>query len=159
LYDRVDSEARLRRVFDDLEHSGARPEAIVFTGDLADKGETIAYGKLRALVDPAVRRLGAQAIWVMGNHDDRAAFRTTLLGQAPSPRPSDRVHFTDGGRTRARAPSAPGHHRGRLAEAHRGWVAADLATPAAHGTILARHRPPLPCVLDLAVTVELREQG
>lgn len=78
LYDRVDSEAKLRKVFDDLERSGARPQAIVFTGDLADKGEPVAYGKLRSIIDPVARRLGAQTIWVMGNHDDREAFRSTL---------------------------------------------------------------------------------
>ncbi len=159
LYDRVDSEARLRKVFDDLERSGARPEAIVFTGDLADKGEPIAYGKLRAIVDPAVRRLGAQAIWVMGNHDDRAAFRTTLLGQSPSTEPVDRVYFLDGLRIVALDTSVPGHHHGQLDGAQLDWLAEELATPSPHGTILAMHHPPVPCVLDLAVTVELREQG
>lgn len=159
LYDRVDSEARLRKVFDDLERSGARPEAIVFTGDLADKGELVAYGKLRAIVDPVVRRLGAQAVWVMGNHDDRAAFRTTLLGQSPSTEPVDRVHFIDGLRIIALDTSVPGHHYGRLDEGQLDWLAEELATPAPHGTILAMHHPPIPCVLDLAVTVELREQG
>jgi 3',5'-cyclic AMP phosphodiesterase CpdA len=34
-----------------------------------------------------------------------------------------------------------------------------LATPALDGTILALHHPPIPSVLDLAVTVELRDQG
>ncbi len=159
LYDRVDSEARLRRIFDDLESSGARPDAIVFTGDLADKGEPVAYGKLRAIVDPAVRRLGAQAIWVMGNHDDRAAFRTTLLGQSPSTDPVDRVYFIDGLRIVTLDTSVPGHHYGQLDEAQLDWLADELATPAPHGTILAMHHPPVPCVLDLAVTVELREQG
>lgn len=159
LYDRVDSEARLRKVFDDLERSGARPEAIVFTGDLADKGEPVAYGKLRAIVDPAARRLGAQAIWVMGNHDDRAAFRTTLLGQSPSPEPVDRVYFIDGLRIVTLDTSVPGHHYGQLDGAQLDWLADELATDAPHGTILAMHHPPIPCVLDLAVTVELREQG
>jgi 3',5'-cyclic AMP phosphodiesterase CpdA len=30
--------------------------------------------------------------------------------------------------------------------------------PAPYGTILAMHHPPVPCVLDLAATVELRDQ-
>jgi 3',5'-cyclic AMP phosphodiesterase CpdA len=159
LYDRVDSEARLRKVFDDLERSGARPEAIVFTGDLADKGEPVAYGKLRAIIDPAARRLGAQTIWVMGNHDDRAAFRSTLLGQYPSTEPVDRVYFLDGLRIITLDTSVPGQHYGQLDGAQLDWLAEELATPAPHGTILAMHHPPVPCVLDLAVTVELREQG
>ena len=73
LYDRVASEGHLRQLFDEFEASGGRPEAIVFTGDLADKGEPDAYDRIRRIVDPVAERLGAQVIWVMGNHDDRAA--------------------------------------------------------------------------------------
>jgi 3',5'-cyclic AMP phosphodiesterase CpdA len=159
LYDRIDSEDRLRRLFCDLEQSGARPEAIIFTGDLADKGEPVAYGKLRSIIDPVARRLGAQPIWVMGNHDDRAAFRSTLLGQYPSTEPVDKVYFLNGLRIITIDTSVPGHHFGQLDESQLDWLADELATDAPHGTILAMHHPPIPCVLDLAVTVELREQG
>ncbi len=159
LYDRVDSEAKLRKVFDDLERSGARPEAIIFTGDLADKGEPLAYGKLRSIIDPVARRLGAQTIWVMGNHDDRAAFRTTLLGQSASTDPVDKVYYIDGLRIITLDTTVPGHHYGHLDSAQLDWLEEELATKAPHGTILAMHHPPVPCVLDLAVTVELREQG
>lgn len=159
LFDRLDSESRLRKLFEDLERSGARPEAIIFTGDLADKGEPVAYGKLRSIIDPAARRLGAQTIWVMGNHDDRAAFRSTLLGQSPSTDPIDRVYFLDGLRIITLDTSVPGHHYGHLESSQLDWLAEELATDAPHGTILAMHHPPVPCVLDLAVTVELREQG
>ena len=79
LYDRVSSEQHLRSLFDEFEASGARPEAIVFTGDLADRGEPDAYDRIRRIVDPVAERLDTQVIWVMGNHDDRAAFRTFLL--------------------------------------------------------------------------------
>lgn len=159
LYDRLDSEAKLRRVFDDLERSGARPQAIVFTGDLADKGEPLAYGKLRSIIDPVARRLGAQTIWVMGNHDDRAAFRTTLLGLSATSEPVDRVHDIDGLRIITLDTTVPGHHYGHLGGDQLDWLSEELHAKAPHGTILAMHHPPVPCVLDLAVTVELREQG
>ncbi len=159
LHDRIDGEAMLRRIFDDLERSGARPGAIVFTGDLTDAGEVVAYGKFRAIVDPAARRLGAEAIWVMGDHDDRSAFRTTLLGQSPWDAPVDRVHFIDGLRVIALDTSVPGHHYGRLDEAQLDWLADELSVPAPQGTILAMHHPPIPSMLDLAVMVELREQA
>ncbi len=67
LYDRVDSAAHLRELFAELEASRGRPEAIVFTGDLADRGEPEAYELLRSIVEPAAARLGARVIWVMGN--------------------------------------------------------------------------------------------
>ncbi|MBB5634088.1 3',5'-cyclic AMP phosphodiesterase CpdA [Cryobacterium mesophilum] len=158
-FDRVDGEARVRRVFDDLERSGLRPDAILFTGDLAERGEPVAYGKLRSIVDPVARRLGAQPIWVMGSHDDRAAFRTTMLGLSPSTDPIDRVHYLDGLRVITIDTSVPGHRFGRLEADQLDWLADELSTDAPHGTILAMHHPPIPCIVDLAVTVELREQG
>jgi Icc protein len=162
LYGAVDSEQRLRDVFADLEASGARPDAIVFTGDLADKGEPGAYAKLRAIVDPAAARLGARVIWAMGNHDDRAAFRAGLLDGHPAPSrvdaPVDAVHFIDGLRIITLDSTVPGHHHGEFTPDQLRWLAGQLEVPAPHGTILALHHPPVPCVQDLAVLVELRDQ-
>ncbi|PJE19833.1 MAG: phosphodiesterase, partial [Mycobacterium sp.] len=39
LYGDVDADGRLGELLGQLNHSGVRPDAIVFTGDLADKGE------------------------------------------------------------------------------------------------------------------------
>jgi Icc protein len=55
--------------------------------------------------------------------------------------------------------SVPGHHYGEVTAAQLDWLAKELATPAPDGTILALHHPPIPSVLDLAVTVELRDQS
>ncbi len=159
LYGLVDSESRLRQLFDELERSGARPEALVFTGDLADKGDPDAYTKLRAIVEPAAGRLGAQVIWVMGNHDERGAFRDTLLDEAPSATPIDRVDDVNGLRIITLDSTVPGHHYGEVSDAQLLWLSSVLAAPAPHGTILAMHHPPVPSVLDLAVTVELRGQA
>ena len=158
LYGVVDSEKHLRRLFDELEASGGRPEAIVFTGDLADKGDPEAYAKLKAIVEPAAARMGARVIWVMGNHDDRSNFREGLLGQGPGTAPVDRVHWIGGLRIIALDSTVPGHHYGEISPEQLDWLAEELAIPAPHGTILALHHPPVPSVLDLAVLVELREQ-
>jgi 3',5'-cyclic AMP phosphodiesterase CpdA len=159
LYDRVDSARHLDDVLADIEASHGRPDAIVFTGDLADRGETAAYERLRAIVEPAAERLGAEVIWVMGNHDNRENFRESLLGESRSFAPIDRVHWIDGLRIIALDSSVPGHHYGEVTPEQLAWLADELATPAPHGTILAMHHPPIPSVLDLAVTVELRDQG
>lgn len=162
LYGAVDSEQRLKEVFADLEASGVRPDAIVFTGDLADLGESGAYARLRAIVAPAAARLGAEVIWAMGNHDDRTAFRAGLLDQragSVSPdTPVDAVHFVDGLRIITLDSTVPGHHHGEFTPAQLRWLAAELEVPAPHGTILALHHPPVPSVQDLAVLVELRDQ-
>ncbi|MGW9629530.1 phosphodiesterase [Agromyces sp. NPDC055520] len=163
LYDRVASERHLQTLFDEFEASGGRPEAIVFTGDLADKGEPDAYDRIRRIVDPAAERLGAQVIWVMGNHDERSAFRRGLLGEAAggvsSTRPVDRVDDVNGLRVITLDSTVPGQHHGEIAPEQLDWLAEELSMPAPHGTILAMHHPPVPSVLDLAVAVELRDQG
>ena len=53
----------------------------------------------------------------------------------------------------------PGHHFGAITTAQLDWLTHELATPAPHGTILAMHHPPIPSVLDLAASVELRDQA
>ncbi|GGI41288.1 3',5'-cyclic adenosine monophosphate phosphodiesterase CpdA [Cnuibacter physcomitrellae] len=158
LYDRVDSTAYLEQLFDELEASGGRPEAIVFTGDLADKGEADAYRNLRAIVEPAAQRLGARVIWVMGNHDERRAFRAGLFGEVPTDKSVDRVYDVNGLRVITLDSTVPGHHHGEVSGEQLDWLAEELAIPAPHGTILAMHHPPVPSVLDLAVSVELRDQ-
>ncbi|MGV8857876.1 phosphodiesterase [Rhodoglobus sp.] len=158
LYDILDSEAKLRQLFAELEASGSRPEAIVFTGDLADKGEAGAYRALRDIVEPAAERLGAQVIWVMGNHDDRATFSTALLDDVATTDPIDSVINVNGLRIISLDSTVIGHHYGQVTDAQLLWLHNVLATPAPHGTILAMHHPPVPTVLDLSVTVELRAQ-
>jgi Icc protein len=158
LYDRVDSQRHLRELFNQLEESEGRPEAIIFTGDLADRGEPEAYDRLREIVEPVAERLGAEIIWVMGNHDERAAFRTHLFGEVGTTRPIDRVYDIHGLRIITLDSTVPGHHHGEVTPDQLDWLAEELSVSAPHGTILAMHHPPLPSVLDLAVLVELRDQ-
>jgi 3',5'-cyclic-AMP phosphodiesterase len=160
LYDRVASERHLRQLFDEFEASGGRPDAIVFTGDLADKGEPDAYDRIRRIVDPVAEHLDAQVIWVMGNHDDRAAFRRGLLGErGGGARAVDRVDDVHGLRVITLDSTVPGHHHGEVGPEQLDWLAEELSMPAPHGSILAMHHPPVPSVLDLAVSVELRDQS
>ncbi|BDV31132.1 phosphodiesterase [Microbacterium terricola] len=160
LYDEIDAAERLGRVLASIEASGLRPHAVVVTGDLADYGEPAAYLQLRALVEPFAARLGTRVLWVMGNHDDRAAFRTVLHGdEAASLAPVDRVDELDGLRLVTLDTTVPGHHHGELRDEQLRWLRDVLATPAPLGTILAMHHPPVPSVLPLAATVELRDQA
>jgi 3',5'-cyclic AMP phosphodiesterase CpdA len=159
LFDALDGAAQLSRALDVIEASGVRPDAVVFTGDLADLGERGAYADLRALVEPFAERIGARVLWVMGNHDDRAAFRAELLDEASDLRPVDRVDELDGLRVVTLDTSVPGHHYGELRDQQLAWLTHVLATPAPLGTIVAMHHPPVPAVLPLAASVELRDQS
>ena len=161
LFDLVDATARLRRALGAIEASGLVPDGIVFTGDLVDLGEADAYGELRSIVDPFAARIGARVFWVMGNHDDRTAFRSRLLDERPPDpmRPVDRVDELDGLRLVTLDSTVPGLHHGELRDDQLAWLADVLATPAPLGTILAMHHPPVPSVLALASSVELRDQA
>jgi Icc protein len=159
LYGSVDSAAHVERLFADVEASGGRPDAIIITGDLADKGEPHAYAQLRGIVEPAAARMGAKVLWVMGNHDNRANFRTELLGQEPSQAPIDHVDYIGGLRVITFDTTVPGSHYGEISERQLDWLAEQLSFPAPDGTILAMHHPPVPSMLDLSVAVELRDQA
>jgi 3',5'-cyclic AMP phosphodiesterase CpdA len=158
LHESVDSDANLARLFADFARSGARPEAIVFTGDLADTGRADAYKRLRALVEPAAAAVGAQVIWVMGNHDERGPFRAELLDEEPSTGSIDRVFDVNGLRIIALDSTVPGQHYGELSDEQLTWLAAVLSTPAPDGTLIALHHPPVPSPLGLLALVELRDQ-
>jgi Icc protein len=159
LFGRVDGAAYLVEAIGAIEASGIQPDAVVFTGDLADLGEPAAYAELRAIVEPFAERLDARVLWVMGNHDERGAFRAGLLDEASDLRPVDRVDELDGLRVVTLDTSVPGHHHGEVSDEQLAWLADVLATPAPLGTILAMHHPPVPSVLPLASSVELRDQS
>ncbi|WP_291057719.1 phosphodiesterase [Herbiconiux sp.] len=158
LYGAVDTDATLTQALRQLEASGIRPELLVFTGDIADLGEDDAYRRIRGIVEPAAERLGAQVLWVMGNHDDRARLRAELLDQAPGTAPVDSSIRLGGLRVIALDTSVPGYHHGELSEDQLAWLRAELAQPAPEGTIIALHHPPIPTTIPLMPILELQRQ-
>lgn len=158
LYGSVPVEDRLRVALERLEASAVDPDAIVFTGDLADVGEEDAYRRLRASVEPVVDRMGAQLIWVMGNHDDRIAYASILLDEETDGRPQDRVHDVGGLRIISLDTTVPGYHHGEIDATQLEWLREVLATPAPLGTVLALHHPPVPTPLEVMSVLELQRQ-
>ncbi|MGH3362180.1 MAG: phosphodiesterase [Nocardioides sp.] len=157
-YGAIDPEPYLQVALGRLARLDPAPQALVFTGDLADKAEPAAYARLRELVEPAAAELGAEVVWVMGNHDERAAYSRALYGE-PSEGPQDRVHEVEGLRIIALDTSVPGYHHGELTDEQLAWLTNQLATSAPHGTLLALHHPPVPVpMLRAAEIIELYDQ-
>ncbi|MBH0083047.1 phosphodiesterase [Salinibacterium sp. SWN167] len=158
LYGAVNTIAHLEQALAQLERSTANPQAIVFTGDLADLGEPDAYVRLRAIVEPAAKRMNAEIIWVMGNHDERAQY-SSLLFDEKSDAPQDRVYMIDGLRIISFDTTVPGYHHGEIGDEQLDWLRNELATPAPHGTLLAVHHPPIPTpMLEAMGMLELQGQ-
>lgn len=158
LYHAIDSAARLEQALARLGRLTPRPQALVFTGDLADRGEPEAYARLRAIIEPVAASWDAQVIWCMGNHDERAAYSAGLFGEA-SEAPQDRAYDVAGLRVIALDTSVPGFHHGELGDDQLAWLAGILSTPARHGTIIALHHPPIPVpVCRPAEVIELLDQ-
>jgi Icc protein len=161
-YGHVDTEARLTAALARLGRLDPAPQALVFTGDLADKAEPKAYLRLRELVEPVADDLGAQVIWVMGNHDERAAYARHLFDADPGPEPDatqDRVHDVAGLRIISLDTSVPGWHHGELTDRQLAWLGDVLSSPAPHGTVLALHHPPIPVpMMRIAEIIELKDQ-
>ncbi|MCW2738178.1 metallophosphoesterase [Nocardioides sp.] len=154
----IDNVANLRRALDRLAAVRLAPQALVFTGDLADRAEPDAYATLRSIVEPAAAEMGATVVWTMGNHDERAPFASGLF-DSDDEGFQDRVHEVDGLRIVALDTSVPGYHHGELRPEQLAWLADVLATPAEHGTLLAMHHPPLPLpMIRAAELIELHDQ-
>lgn len=159
LFDRIDSVTPIRSLMERLVASELPIDALVFTGDLADRAEADAYLRLRDLVEPWATQLGAELVWVMGNHDEREPFTEILWREEPTMEPRDRVVMLGDARLIVLDSTVPGYHHGELTAAQLTWLAGELATPAPHGTLLALHHPPIPAPIELMGLIELDDQA
>jgi 3',5'-cyclic-AMP phosphodiesterase len=147
--------------------AGLRPDVFLLTGDLADAGEGPCYDDLAAIMAEAARLSAASVIFLPGNHDDRAAFRRHLLGDAGAgsaaagagggPGPINRTYWRDGLRIIALDSTIPGEDGGALDEWTLDYLRAELRTPAPDGTIVALHHPPLSSPVAPMAGIALRD--
>jgi Icc protein len=141
-----------------LEGSGIPIDALIHTGDIADRGEADAYRAARAVTDETTLRTGWPVLWATGNHDVRAAMAQGLLGEPPADGPLDRVIDVRGLRLVSLDTSIPGHVEGGIEEVQADWLRAVLAEPAEHGTVLALHHPPVPVEVTAMARLHLENQ-
>lgn len=158
LFSKVDVKKNLNNLLDRLRATGMTFDAFVFTGDLADVAEPEAYRWIRHQVEPVAAELGAKVIWVMGNHDEREPYARELFDEETDGSPHDRVYDINGLRIISLDSTVPGYHHGELEDSQIDWLAAELATPAKHGTIIALHHPPIRSHNPLVRMIELFRQ-
>jgi 3',5'-cyclic AMP phosphodiesterase CpdA len=149
--------ANLRDVLDLVEAHGLRPDAFVFSGDLADAGGPPAYKRIGGLVEDVKRRFGAAVVFALGNHDKREDFRVGYLAEAPSAEPYHHVIDVAGLRVITLDSSVPGQPHGAFDAAQLDWLRDTLREPAPRGTLLAFHHAPVPGPLPVISDILLRD--
>ncbi|HEY4441758.1 MAG TPA: phosphodiesterase [Candidatus Elarobacter sp.] len=130
----------LRRAVAAINRLEPRPDYVVATGDLVDRGKRKEYRRLHAIL----AELAVPCFLVAGNHDDHDGLREEFAAHAYLPRRGP-LHYVVESRpvrlvvldtTRGRKPG------GELDGAKLRWLDERLAEAAATPTIVAMHHPP-----------------
>lgn len=150
-YGVVDTTAALQRVLDRAAELD-RIDVIVLSGDLSDDGSEGSYRMLRELVEPLAAARGAEVLYAMGNHDQRAGFEAVLGSR-------ERELVVGGVRFVTLDSSVPGRGHGELDAAALDRLRGILTTPAEHGTVVVVHHPPTPALTALLAALELQRPG
>jgi 3',5'-cyclic AMP phosphodiesterase CpdA len=142
--DVVDSNAMFVRAIAHLNELDPRPDLVLLSGDLVDKGEAAEYEHLRRLL----AGLAMPTLVIPGNHDDRDAFRRAFADHAYLPR-SGPMHYVEGGHGAVRIVAldvtVPGLHHGDIDEEAMLWLDGALSAEPRRPTILMMHQPPFDC--------------
>lgn len=129
---------RVERVMAFLADLPRRPDVILVTGDITDSGRPEQYADARLALTADL-----PVCFLPGNHDDRAAFRTVLLGEPAATAPVNSVHRVGTLTLILLDSSVPGEPGGRLTDDTYAWLDDTLArTPADHSVLIALHHPP-----------------
>ncbi len=136
-----DPAARLRTCIADINANHADAAAVVVTGDLTDAGDAASYARLRDILADLIPPVHL----LIGNHDDRTAFRAAFPET-----PVDAAGFvqygfdTTAGRFLCLDTVDQGHHHGLLGPERLDWLEAELDRAEGGPVFLFMHHAPLP---------------
>lgn len=129
---------RARAVMDYLEDLPYDLDAVLVTGDIADHGHPAEYEQARELL-----RSRHPMLVCPGNHDERAAFRESLLREAGSSAPINHLHRAAGFAVALCDSSVPGKDEGFLEDETLVWLEEVLARTAGEVPVLIGFHHPL----------------
>ena len=129
---------RLDAVLDLLISGPNRPDMLIVSGDITDRGDAESYARVAAML----QRCPFPVYPCPGNHDDRAAFAAVFPDHVGGDgflhyvveRGGLRLIFVD--------TLEPGRHGGGFCEARAMWLKAKLAADTATPTVIVMHHPP-----------------
>lgn len=137
----ADSNAQFAAAIAQLNALDPRPDLVLLSGDLVDKGTAPEYAKLRELLNA----LAMPMLVIPGNHDDRDAFRAAFWDQDYLPDAGPLHYAVDSAgdvRIVALDVTLPGLHHGAVDEAAADWLNATLAAEPQRPTLVMMHQPP-----------------
>lgn len=121
--------------------NGIEPDFIIASGDLISDESEGSYRRLQTLLAP----LRAPVHFMLGNHDDRAAFRRVFRPDEPASAEAVCQAFERGGLRFLLLDSVlPGRVEGRLADEQLHWLARELSAHPDRPTWVFLHHQPLP---------------
>lgn len=142
----VDCAAMLGRCVNAVLRLPQRPDAMVITGDLVDRGRPEEYAHLRQLLAP----LPMPYYLLPGNHDERSALRAAFADHAYLRQWKPHVQYAiDEWPVRIVAIDTviPGEDGGRLDEERLAWLDRTLAAERQKPTVVLMHHPPFPTLI------------
>jgi len=128
----------LRRCVADINQQ--QPDAVIFTGDTVQHGQTEEYARLRDLLAP----LDAPLYLIPGNRDDKSALRRAF-DDVPLPGSGDFLHYTVEDyelRLVAIDSTSRGERKGVFCSARQSWLDKVLGEQPDRPTLLFIHHPP-----------------
>ena len=143
LYGRLDSAHNLSQVVQHILKFDTRPDYVLLTGDLTDRGTPEAYAHLRELIAPLPMPVYA----IPGNHDCREPLRAAFsdYGWMPKGAGEPVRYCFDAGNLRICALDTlvEGQDYGALDQAQLDWLANCLASSLDRPVIVMLHHPPV----------------
>jgi len=153
--DGVETTAALERMLYDARHVPGL-DLVVVSGDIADDGSASAYAAARDRIGAFAASRGIPHIYCTGNHDERTAFAAELgsghvgadgvdTGRLAAPSSPTRAAVSEvaGLRLVTLDSLVPGSVHGLVSDDQLAWLGELLARPAAAGTVVVLHHPPL----------------
>jgi 3',5'-cyclic AMP phosphodiesterase CpdA len=137
---------RLNLVIDQLNGMDPKPSMLIVSGDLVENGEDLdAYRHMKTLV----ARWQGPTLWLVGNHDNRGSFRSTLP-DVPVDENGFVQYETDHGGVRWLVVDTldPGRHGGMVCTRRAAWLKARLGERKSVPTIIVLHHPPVDTGID-----------
>lgn len=131
----------LERAVAHLNRLAPRPDVVLATGDLVERGEPEEYARLRAILD----RLAMPLYVIPGNHDSREHLARAFADRGYLPTRGEFLHYTVEEwpvRLVGLDTQVPGQPGGALCPERLAWLDARLGEAPARPTLVFMHHPP-----------------